>query len=87
MYYAPVQKLSLFAGKIEGAGTVGQMPAPMSKSNTLASVSAAGAGVSLTGKVGGQETRVLIDTGIQVSIVPKQFWLDVTNGGSTLEVE
>uniref|UniRef100_A0A8C1LF44 Peptidase A2 domain-containing protein n=2 Tax=Cyprinus carpio TaxID=7962 RepID=A0A8C1LF44_CYPCA len=79
------QELSLFTGKLEGAGTVGQMPAPTAASDKLASVSTTGAGVFLTGKIGGCETRLLIDTGAQVSIVPKQFWLNVTNGGSSLD--
>uniref|UniRef100_A0A672NLL4 Peptidase A2 domain-containing protein n=1 Tax=Sinocyclocheilus grahami TaxID=75366 RepID=A0A672NLL4_SINGR len=48
-------------------------------------ISTTGAGVFLTGKVGGCETRLLIDTGAQISIVPKQFWLNVTNGGSSLD--
>lgn len=61
------------------------MPAPTSVSDKLASVSTTGSGVFLTGKVGGCETRLLIDTGAQVSIVPKQFWLSVTNGGSSLD--
>ncbi len=74
-----------FAGKLEGAGTTGQMPAPTSVSDKLVSVSTTGAGVFLTGKVGGCETRLLIDTGAQVSIVPKHFWLNVTNGGSSLD--
>lgn len=60
------------------------MPAPMSVSDKLASVSTTCSGVFLTGKVGGCET-LLFDTGAQVSIVPKQFWLSVTNGGSSLD--
>lgn len=64
---------------------MGQMPAPMLTTGKLASVSAKGAGVFVTGKVGGCETRLLIDTGAQVSIVPKQFWLNVTKGGSSLD--
>lgn len=35
-------------------------------------------------KVAGVETRILLDTGAQVSVVPKQFWLSATNGGSAL---
>uniref|UniRef100_A0A672T9I1 Peptidase A2 domain-containing protein n=1 Tax=Sinocyclocheilus grahami TaxID=75366 RepID=A0A672T9I1_SINGR len=42
-------------------------------------------GFFLTSKVGGCETHLLIDTGAQISIVPKQFWLNVTNGGSSLD--
>lgn len=61
------------------------MPAPTVVPDKLASVSATGAGDFLTGKIGGCETRLLIDTGAQVSIVPKQFWLNVTNGGSCLD--
>lgn len=30
------------------------------------------------------QTRLLIDTGAQVSIVPKQFWVEATGGGSDL---
>lgn len=37
-------------------------------------------GVYMFGKVGGVETRLLVDTGAQVSIVPKQFWLEATGG-------
>lgn len=35
-------------------------------------------------KLGGVETRLLVDTGAQVSIVPKPFWLEATGGGGDL---
>lgn len=60
------------------------MPAHTAVSDKLASVFTTGAGVFLTSKVGGCETHLLIDMGTQVSIVPKSFWLNVTNGGSSL---
>uniref|UniRef100_A0A673HHN6 Peptidase A2 domain-containing protein n=1 Tax=Sinocyclocheilus rhinocerous TaxID=307959 RepID=A0A673HHN6_9TELE len=43
------------------------------------------AGVFLTDKVAGCETCLFIDTSTQISIVPKQFWLNVSNGGSSLD--
>lgn len=36
----------------------------------------------LVGKVGGMHTCLLIDTGAQVSVVPKQLWVEVTGGGT-----
>lgn len=35
-------------------------------------------------KLGGVETRLLVDTGAQVSIVPKPFWLEAAGGGGDL---
>ena len=58
------------------------MPAP--HYSGMASSDLKGPGVYLRAKVGGLPTYVVIDTGAQVSIISKQTWLQVTNGGAEL---
>uniref|UniRef100_A0A8C2ES37 Peptidase A2 domain-containing protein n=1 Tax=Cyprinus carpio TaxID=7962 RepID=A0A8C2ES37_CYPCA len=76
-------RLSICVGKWEGAGTVDQVPAPVFSAPRLGEMGQSQpgtVGVYMFGKVGGVETRLLVDTGAQVSIVPKQFWLEATGG-------
>lgn len=75
--------MSICVGKWEGAGTVDQVPAPVFSAPRLGEMGQSQpgtVGVYMFGKVGGVETRLLVDTGAQVSIVPKQFWLEATGG-------
>lgn len=44
-----------------------------------------GSGMYLQAKIGGFDSRVLIDTGADVSIIPKSIWLSFTNGGRELK--
>ena len=59
------------------------MPAPDPMS-TVAPVSPNGGSGYLKAKIGGLDCYVLVDTGASRSIIPKQLWLSVTNGGSDL---
>lgn len=82
------KRMPLRTGKIEGAGKEGQMPAPLPDYTTGLQISVSrseqGVGVFISAQVGGVDCVLLIDTGAQVSVVSKQFWLKVTNGGSAL---
>lgn len=42
-------------------------------------------GIYLAAKLGGCDVKILVDTGTQVSIIPKQRWLTITNGEARLE--
>ncbi|XP_039509629.1 uncharacterized protein LOC120464304 [Pimephales promelas] len=62
------------------------MPAPMQDNFfQLASSVQGNSGIYLAAKLGGCDVKLLIDTGAQVSIIPKQRWLTITNGGAHLE--
>ena len=78
--------MSLCAGKREGAGIIGRMPAPLQDNFfQLASSVQGNPGIYLAAKLGGCDVKLLLDTGAQVSIIPKQRWLTITNGGAYLE--
>ena len=51
----------------------------------LASRSQRGSGLYLQAKIGGSDSCVLVDTGAEVSIIPKAIWLSLTKGGGELE--
>uniref|UniRef100_A0A673M4B7 Peptidase A2 domain-containing protein n=1 Tax=Sinocyclocheilus rhinocerous TaxID=307959 RepID=A0A673M4B7_9TELE len=43
-----------------------------------------GSGVYLNAKIGGSDVHLLLDTGVQASIIPKHVWLRLTEGGCPL---
>lgn len=62
------------------------MPAPMQDNFfQLASSVQGNPGIYIAAKLGGCDVKLLVDTGAQVSIIPKQRWLTITNGGAPLE--
>lgn len=87
MYSTLEERLPLFVGKLEGVSSEGQQLTPPSYSSGLqirASCGGQGVGVFLPAKVEGVNCNLLVDTGAQVSVVAKEFWLQATGGGSEL---
>ena len=76
--------MSLRAGKLAGAGTVGQLPAPECTVTTVASASNHGGSGYIAAKVGGLDFILLVDSGATLSVIPKGVWLAITKGGSEL---
>lgn len=84
LYKASQTGLSIFTGKLEGAGTAGQLPAPNHTVTSVASAGRLGGAGYIMGKVGGVETLMLVDSGATLSVIPKTLWSDMTKGGSDL---
>uniref|UniRef100_A0A8C1PY10 Peptidase A2 domain-containing protein n=1 Tax=Cyprinus carpio TaxID=7962 RepID=A0A8C1PY10_CYPCA len=60
-------------------------PCETAEWNRLASSVQGNPGIYIAAKLGGCDVKLLVDTGAQVSIIPKQRWLTITNGGAPLE--
>uniref|UniRef100_A0A3B3SMD4 Peptidase A2 domain-containing protein n=1 Tax=Paramormyrops kingsleyae TaxID=1676925 RepID=A0A3B3SMD4_9TELE len=75
--------LPLFAGKLEGARTEGQMLAPSAVSS-MALDGVQGRSGYLKAEIGGFDCYVLVDTGASCSVIPKHLWLAITKGGCEL---
>lgn len=76
--------MPILAGKLEGAGTAGQLPAPEHVVTTVASASNHGGSGYIAAKVGGVDSLLLVDSGATLSVIPKEVWLTITKGGSEL---
>lgn len=73
----------VLAGKLEGAGTAGQLPVP-EYTGTSATASTHGGSGYIAAKVGGLDSLLLVDSGATLSVIPKWVWLAITKGGSEL---
>lgn len=76
--------MSISAGKLSGAGTVGPLPAPQRIGAYVASASNYGGSGYIAAKVGASDSFLLVDSGATLSVIPKQLWLDITKGGVEL---
>uniref|UniRef100_A0A3B3SS97 Peptidase A2 domain-containing protein n=1 Tax=Paramormyrops kingsleyae TaxID=1676925 RepID=A0A3B3SS97_9TELE len=79
----PQTRLSLCVGKLPRAGTVGRVPALKQEGPEVEippMVSLCGQGLYIGAQVGGIEAYLLVDTGAQVSVVPRSFWESATGG-------
>ena len=72
-------RLPLPAGKLEGACTAGQLPAPKYNGTTVALASKHGGSGYIANKVG-VDSLVLVDSGATLVVIPKQVWLEITKG-------
>lgn len=75
--------LPLFAGKLEGVCTEGQMLTPSAVS-TMAFDEVQGRFGYLKAKIGGFDCYVLVDTGTSCSVIAKHLWISITKGGCEL---
>lgn len=76
--------LPISTGTLKGAGTVGPLPTPTHPFRTVASASVNDGSAYVATKIGGLESLLLVDSGAALSVIPKQVWLSITNGGSEL---
>ncbi len=74
--------MPILAGKLEGAGTAGQLPAPKYTGTTAASASNHGGSGYIAAKVGGVASLFFVDNGATLSVIPQQVWIAITKGGS-----
>ena len=84
MYPTHETGLPIFAGKLQGAGTVGLMPVPRRFSTYAASTSNKGGSGYIGAKIGALDSLLLVDSGATLSVIPKQLWLEITKGGAEL---
>lgn len=72
--------MPILAGKLEGAGTAGQLPAPKDVVTTVASAIDHGGSGYIAAKVGGVDSLLLVYSGATLSVIPKEVWLTITKG-------